>query len=664
MPVANTNTEASRRERHAIISRSLEKAISQLHHPYSSSHNDRLRLVINKCVSFPKNNNSNTTSTSGKGNNGKPHDAETRIALTLYHQWKRDAIVGEKSINNNTSQQQTIPTNNAANCDDGTSTTTCSTQQPPSSSVVTITSDLGLSREVSSPRQLANLIVPLLEEDFRNNPQWNMAPDVRSQASGVVSMISLERSEMLRLAGRLPCPHCIQWCKGEKGLWWHQQQYHKVEYSSATVVAQATSINSGAMIVYKEPDSTLKTTDASFGDNTTVTAEGTTTTRSLETACNQSDENTMQSDENDNPIEYVLQGNLNGLKGAIEIHGYEPSTVFDAKGATPLMWAAGGGHLEITRYLIEDCHCDPCQSQRGKRSFAGRTALHWAARNGHVEVVRYLLGLATTTTSATSPSDDCSGSTTTSTSTSTSNCGAKTNARVTTLQPIPIHTLLEAKTQDGTTAFGWACWQRHLQVMECLYRHGCDIHVLNSYGCSPVLWCSQGTNGNGLEALKWLRDRGCNTTLVNHNGHGVLHKAAQRGQRDVAEWLIREECGDSLVTTVVPTAGIHKTDSSSLGSSTSTTQRKNVLLALVGPDIEGYCPSDLAGMEGHNDFAEYLATIEFRVCQNLNCIPAYEIPAGYCNASFKSSSNASSSYLWEQYGGLRRMKAAVIRSDL
>ena len=152
----------------------------------------------------------------------------------------------------------------------------------------------------------------------------------------------------------------------------------------------------------------------------------------------------------------------------------------------------------MTRYLIEDCNCDPCQSQRGKRSFAGRTALHWAARNGHLEVVQYLLTLTTS---------HCSGD-------------SFVNGRETKVRPIPINKLIEAKTQDGTTAFGWACWQRHLQVMKCLYRHGCDIHALNSYGCSPVLWCSQGTNGNGLEALKWLRDKGCNMKLVNHNGHG------------------------------------------------------------------------------------------------------------------------------------------------
>jgi len=372
-------------------------------------------------------------------------------------------------------------------------------------------------------------------------------------------------------------------------------------------VAQATTINIGAMVLYEESNINLKTSVANFDiDN---------------------DKNTIRPYDNYNPVDYIVQGNLDGLKGAVQNHGYQPSIFFDAKGATPLLWAAGGGHLDITRYLIEDCNCNPCQSQRGKRSFAGRTALHWAARNGHLEVVRYLLTLTTS---------DCSGSN-------------YVNDQNTKFQPIPINKLLEAKTQDGTTAIGWACWQRNLQVMECLYQHNCDIHVLNNYGCSPVLWCSQGTNGNGLDALKWLRERGCNMKLVNHNGHGVLHKAAQRGQRAIAEWLIREECG-SLIA--VPTA-------TSTYSSIGTTER-NIFLTLVGPDIEGYCPSDLAGMEGHDDFAKWLVTVEIRMCRALDCIPVYEIPAGYSSdcASFKNT--ASTSYVWEKYGGLRRIRSAVM----
>ena len=86
------------------------------------------------------------------------------------------------------------------------------------------------------------------------------------------------------------------------------------------------------------------------------------------------------------------------------------------------MWAAGSGNLEIVQYLIDKCRCDPNQPQKGKRSFSGRTSLHWSARNGHLPVVKYLV-------------DSCSVD-------------------------------LEAATIDGTTAFCWACWQGHLQIME------------------------------------------------------------------------------------------------------------------------------------------------------------------------------------------------------
>ena len=686
----------NRQRRREIISQCLEKAICQLNNSYCLCQENNRHSVIGSSICFPKNNNNssntsksksnnnNNNNNNNKGNNGKPHDIETRIALTLFHQWKRDAVTRIKnhkniiSHNNNTninsndsnceikssslssssssSNKSTIATPNEAAAD--------SMQPPPnpsSMSIVTIISDLGLSRDVSSPRQLADLICPILEEEFRNNPQWEIAPDVRSQSSGILSMITMKRSQLLRQAGRLPCPFCIQWCKGEKGLWWHQQQYHLVVHSQAAAVAQATIINSDAIILYGEKN--YFSSGLVVGNNNTSDTTNTNTN-------NKNNNNNNNLHLLSDPIECIRQGDLDGLKRAIiENRGYEPSTIFDTKGATPLMWAAGGGHLDITCYLIEYCKCDPSQSQRGKRSFAGRTALHWAARNGHLDIVRYLL----TSTSCSSGSDtvmSCDGD--------SNNPVPSKEATTPITTPTPPTTtinnkLLEAKTQDGTTAFGWASWQRHINVMEFLYESGCDIHVLNSFGCSPVLWCSQGTNGDGLLALQWLRNMGCNMRLVNHNGHGVLHKAAQRGQRNVAEWFVREECTgiiNAMTTssTAATTGGntITTTTTTTTTINTTTTTERDTLLALIGPDIEGYCPSDLAGMDGHSnneEFAKWLAMIEIQICQNLNCVPMYEIPKEYSysdNINSNSNSNSNNSkYSWEQYGGLRRIRSAL-----
>ncbi|KAL3923808.1 MAG: hypothetical protein SGARI_006148 [Bacillariaceae sp.] len=158
--------------------------------------------------------------------------------------------------------------------------------------------------------------------------------------------------------------------------------------------------------------------------------------------------------------------------------------------------------------------------------------------------------------------------------------------------------------------------------MEFLWQQGCVIDSVNS----------QGVNGDGLKALQWLQSRGCCMKRVNTNGHGVLHKAAQRGQQNVAEWFIKvilNECNEVEET-----------------------------IKLVGPDTEGYCPSDLAGMEGHSDLAMLLAETEMKVCRDLRLAPDYAIPDHF--GGFRAGdSKARENWTWEKYGGLRRMKASL-----
>jgi hypothetical protein len=209
---------------------------------------------------------------------------------------------------------------------------------------------------------------------------------------------------------------------GEKGLWWHQQQNHHIEYSQAAAVA-AASMGHLALIPY-DPNPLLPSISPVNAPPVSTPPPGS----------------------KEDPLECIKSGDLAGLRRAVQVSAWEKSsnqqfevicanlpfhcfqndytqaTKMDHRGAFPLMWAAGGGHLEIVQYLIEDCGCDPSQPQQGKRSFSGRTALHWAARNGHLPVVKYLA------------------------------CEREVD--------------VEAATIDGTTAFCWACWQGHQNIME------------------------------------------------------------------------------------------------------------------------------------------------------------------------------------------------------
>ena len=215
---------------------------------------------------------------------------------------------------------------------------------------------------------------------------------------------------------------------------------------------------------------------------------------------------------------FIKDGDLEGLKELISEGKFCPKSTLDRNGSGSVLWAAGCGDLRVIRYLIEDCGCDPEEEQRGKRSFSARRPLHWAARNGHYEVVKYLV-------------DHC-----------------KVN--------------LDASTKDGTTAFCWASWQGQTRIMQFLYNSGCDVHKKNAFGCNAVQWAAQGEID--VEGMEFMLSTKCDFLLINSNGHGCVHKAAQRG-RNVCKWLFEHP------------------DEIPLG------------ILQVGPDAEGLCPSDLAG---------------------------------------------------------------------
>jgi len=470
---------------------------------------------------------------------------------------------------------------------------------------VEIVSDLGLRRSIRSTTELATLIALDMEQcaelelhpstegtenetsTMRSTPPLRVVcDDVRPAASsGIVCLVTKSRVQELRNCGKLPCPLCTRWCKGEKGLWWHRQVEHGAEHGEATEDA-SNAVDTLAMVVYDSSAGTIPL--PRLGCHSTTPNNVT----SGESSAVISDQD---------PFTHAKNGDLKCLIRSLEATSLDPATATDSNGSMCLHWAAGGGHLHVVEYLVKSLSCCPDAGQQGKRSFRNRTALHWAARNGHLDVVRYLV-------------EECS-------------------------------TNIEAATLDGTTAFCWACWQGHLDCMKYLHSQGCDANSTNAFGCNSVLWTAQGEGG--LDVIQWLSSIECDLDLVNSNGHGVLHKSAQRGKRTVIEWFV------DLIE--------------SKGSRDCISD-----LSLIGPDLEGHCPSDLAGMEGHDDLAVWLAEREKFIAlrayhtsqkkQNGMHIPIW-LEQGILEAQNASKLVVSSKALmnmWKAGAGVKRMSCHIL----
>lgn len=207
-----------------------------------------LTNVAHTTISFP---NKNSTYL-----DGKPHDIEIRAPLALFHR-----CVGKK-------RKRLIHHS------------------------VTAVSNFGVARTIHSPVQLASLLCCTLEETLRYE---NLTNIIRPNASGIICLVTIERAQLLRESGRFPCPQCVKWCKGEKGLWWHQQMDHGQEHAVAAATA-ASEKNVLALVVYN-PNQAL-----SFRN----------------TPCHEQRSRECQ-DEASIVFEHARNGNLERIKEAIEV---------------------------------------------------------------------------------------------------------------------------------------------------------------------------------------------------------------------------------------------------------------------------------------------------------------------------------------------------------
>lgn len=150
--------------------------------------------------------------------------------------------------------------------------------------------------------------------------------------------------------------------------------------------------------------------------------------------------------------------------------------------------------------------------------------------------------------------------------------------------------------------------------------------------------------------------------VTNHNGHGVMHKAAQRGWEVGCRWFV-----DKILL--------------GIKSHPMSTDKATTALRLVGPDTEGeffgfrhvmsfniiskcffllckgYCPSDLAGMEGNEELARFLVGVELDTIERVVVvIRNLSLPEWLDGLKIGTRVSEKEQFIWEPHGGIRRMR--------
>ena len=443
---------------------------------------------------------------------------------------------------------------------------------PSSSSpaVVTVVSAYGLERRLT-PLELAAALADAIHPDARRRHLVDARPAPGD--SGVIHLTTRAVYEARRAAGSLRCAACGRFLPGDRALWWHQKTKHGLHHSEAVdaVADERMALSANAWTPPFAEKYAEKYADASAVSSRLVhPSVGVRKTKDADdlacglAAARAGDRGVLDAlveagkveALSDPGLEAARRGDVDALRDLTR-RGWDPSAAVDRHGASALLWAAGAGHLAAVKYLVEEAGIDPATTaQVGRRAYHGRTATHWAARNGHTDVVAYLVGER----------------------------GAPVDAR----------------TAEGTTAFAWACWQGHVSTARWLAERGnCAFGAVNTFGCNAAMWCVQG-RAAGLDACEYVKSLGVSFRLLNANGHSAAHKAAQRGRRDVCAWLLGWEWPEGR------DAPAPRDEVAGRESETDPLARALVDAAHLGPDDEGFRPSDLARLAGDVRLRDFL----------------------------------------------------------
>ena len=252
---------------------------------------------------------------------------------------------------------------------------------------VTATSSMGVKRPFTK-RSIASFLAGALVEAAKDSGDSSIAAVHVSPGPSAVLLITLRvRVEAEAKAGRISCTDCGKFVRAANdGLQWHMKTAHgKTDHGKACDAARAQklalipripAVHSFMQVGSNTFSARLNPADIAKAQSgpasaARLVAEG--RIRDLGEGLNQ-----------------CRSGDLETLRRIVDEGLFNPITARDPNGSGSLLWAAGGGHLHVCRYLVESCGVDPAttaDSSGARRGYKGRSALHWASRNGHLDVV-------------------------------------------------------------------------------------------------------------------------------------------------------------------------------------------------------------------------------------------------------------------------------------
>lgn len=170
------------------------------------------------------------------------------------------------------------------------------------------------------------------------------------------------------------------------------------------------------------------------------------------------------------------------LKTLLDYLPYEALMTFDAAGMNPLMYTAQEGRADMTRVLLD------AGASQVPVNHHGWTALFYAAISDAVDVIKALLGY-----------ESFKG--------------------------------IDARDDDGNTAFAIAVGHRNHAAAEVLLKHGANINAKNDLGETALMRSVTGVANRKKMAdgdaslVQWLIDKQARLNETDKNGRTALHHA-------------------------------------------------------------------------------------------------------------------------------------------